>query len=149
MYISRLQRAPQSSQGISEPVPLTAGDHGPILPPLRTGILRNDPLLEELDRPVLTERELEWGLIYEMHDELSKITMETCHRCNEQWFDLKIDRHGICARCQRVDKNQEIYLWEHQNEVQPSPMPPDLPDLTQVEEMLIARVHTYIEVHQI
>ena len=36
-----------------------------------------------------------------------------------------------------------------QNMMDPGPLPQGLPVLTTVEEMLIARVHVFIEVHQV
>jgi hypothetical protein len=41
------------------------------------------------------------------------------------------------------------FLYSGANEMDPGPMPPSLEQLTQIEEMLIARVHCFVEVRQV
>jgi ATP-dependent DNA helicase PIF1 len=62
---------------------------------------------------------------------------------------------GICANCRKVDKKRESnepYLFTAENLADPGPFPQPaegpLPELTQFEEMLIARVHIYMEIRQ-
>jgi len=59
---------------------------------------------------------------------------------------------GICIRCRRRDKNKaedEPELFSKENLMDPGSVPEHLLALTQVEEMLIARVHVFIEVRQV
>ena len=61
-------------------------------------------------------------------------------------------KDGICARCRRVDKNcgaSDPGLFTAENMLYPGLVPSALPALTSVEEMLIARVHVFIEVRQV
>ncbi|KAJ5111720.1 hypothetical protein NUU61_001350 [Penicillium alfredii] len=56
-------------------------------------------------------------------------------------------KDDICRRCRHADTNQDIFLFSEIKNMQPDPMS-DLPPLTQTEEMLISRVHVFIEVRQ-
>jgi ATP-dependent DNA helicase PIF1 len=71
-------------------------------------------------------------------------------------------KDGVCTACQRQDRNLDKdapYLLSAANDMDPMPHPrdlpvdhpfyEDLPELSQVEEMLIARVHCFIEVRQV
>jgi hypothetical protein len=74
--------------------------------------------------------------------------MESCSRCKERWFcmDLKSD---ICHRCFNRDKgNKTPFLMSAENEMDPGEIPAHLPELTQVEEMIIARSHVQMMVHR-
>ena len=42
-----------------------------------------------------------------------------------------------------------VYLFGSRNNMDPGDVPTFLPELTQVEEMLVSRVHTIIEVRQV
>ena len=65
-------------------------------------------------------------------------------------------QEGICKRCRRENAKrttdeegrQEPRLFIDENFADPGEMPEHLPPLTQFEEMLIARVHTFMEVRQ-
>jgi len=57
-----------------------------------------------------------------------------------------------CARCRRRDNNRaedEPELFSKENLMDPGGVPEHLPALTQVEEMLIARVHVFLGVYSI
>jgi hypothetical protein len=73
--------------------------------------------------------------------------MDMCLRCREGWFNMKL-KEGVCERCLRNDRDREIQLFGFNNNMDPGDMP-DLPVLTQIEEMLIARVHVFVEVRQV
>jgi hypothetical protein len=82
-------------------------------------------------------------------DQLMNISLEHCSKCNEEWFDLKVsvqhDGRALCARCVRSDKFSEI------NQMCPGPDPQSLflPELTQMEEILISPVHTHLQVWKV
>ena len=74
--------------------------------------------------------------------------METCSRCKERWFamDLKGD---VCHACFLRDKGSKTpFLMSAENEMDPGDVPAYLPELTQVEEMIIARSHVQMMVHR-
>lgn len=81
----------------------------------------------------------------EFHQRIREPRLETCVRCRERWFGLYLNKGGVCNRCIRVDRRKDIFLFGAENKMQPDPMP-DLPELTQVEEMLISRTHVFLEV---
>ena len=115
-----------------------------------------DPRLNLLDdtftlSPALSERD--WASIKEFHEEVDRSIMEVCDRCKERWFDMVL-REGVCKRCRtardkRLVGDGEPFLMSAENEMDPGDVPSGLPSLTQVEEMLIARVHVFLEVRQI
>jgi len=101
--------------------------------------------------PNLPVSEEEWQMLQSFHEELDKDIPEECSVCNERWFNMGIS-NGICIRCRRRDKNKaedEPELFSKENLMDPGSIPEHLPALTQVEEMLIARVHVFIEVRQV
>ena len=64
--------------------------------------------------------------------------METCIRCKERWFSMDL-KNDICHRCFNRDKgNKTPFLMSAENEMDPGELPAHLPELTQVEEMIIA-----------
>lgn len=61
-------------------------------------------------------------------------------------------RENRCARCRNKDNNKLVHepdFWTAENDLDPGEFPDNLPSLTQVEEMLIARVHVHVEVCQV
>ncbi|KAK6987993.1 hypothetical protein R3P38DRAFT_2660964, partial [Favolaschia claudopus] len=71
--------------------------------------------------------------------------METCHRCLERWFDLKVE-DGECAKC-RNKKNGNKF--RQANKMDPGDVLDFLPKLTQIEEILISPVHALVSLYQI
>jgi hypothetical protein len=103
------------------------------------------------DDPALTERD--YQLLNNFHEKLDRERLETCSRCEEMWFHMGLDENRVCTSCQKVDKNLDEdkmpFLYSGANEMDPGPMPLGLEQLTQIEEMLIARVHCFVEVRQV
>lgn len=60
-------------------------------------------------------------------------------------------KDGICKRCLAKDKNKEDEPWffSAENQFDFNLIPVSLPQLTTVEEMLIAPVHVFVNVMQI
>jgi len=83
---------------------------------------------------------------------LQDVDMTTCHRCNERWFDMNL-QYNICQQCRKDDldsrRKNGPFMWTAGNDMDPGVVDPALPVLTQTEEMLIARVHVYVEVRQV
>jgi hypothetical protein len=70
------------------------------------------------------------------------ITMESCELCHEEWFDLQVE-NGVCANCRKGSK------FQPSNNMYPGVGASHLPELTQMEEMLISPVHALVQLWQI
>ena len=81
-------------------------------------------------------------MINNFHEKLEKIKINQCSVCKQAWFNIKGD---TCQRCKTDKGNPQKFSLE--NEMIPSPIPEELKYLTQIEEMLIARVFPLINVY--
>jgi hypothetical protein len=68
--------------------------------------------------------------------------VESCELCHEEWFDLKVQDRA-CEQCRKSSK------WQSSNNMYPGPGAGHLPELTQMEEMLISPVQALIQLWQI
>ena len=68
--------------------------------------------------------------------------MESCDLCHEEWFDLKVE-NGVCENCRKSSK------FQPSNNMYPGDGAFGLPELTQMEEMLISPVHALVQLWQI
>ena len=80
--------------------------------------------------------------------------METCPRCDELWFKMKLNADNVCSYCIKVDRDippHEPQLFTASNSMDPGLISGEaiLPKLSQVEELLIARVHCFVEVRKV
>ena len=110
------------------------------------------PQLAQLDSPInppncdpLTELAVsaeEKALLATAQKKIINIKMEKCNQCHEKWFDLNV-QHGACAKCRKDDK------YKPSNNMFSGIPPPDLPELSQIEEMLISPVHALIQLWQV
>jgi hypothetical protein len=79
---------------------------------------------------------------------MEQVKMESCSRCKERWFSLNL-KDETCHACFLWDKgNKTPFLMSADNEMDPREIPAYLPELTQVEEMIIAWSHVQIMVHR-
>jgi hypothetical protein len=102
------------------------------------------------DNPALTDRDFQ--LLQDFHSKLNKDKLETCLRCDEKWFRMGLNNDMICNSCVKADSKLDEglpFLYSADNEMDPGPAEPGLEPLTQIEEMLIARVHCFVEVRQV
>jgi hypothetical protein len=95
----------------------------------------------------------DWNNIREWQANLALLHMETCPRCQEHWFEMKL-RDGICSSCLRRDDPKKCTagmpgLMSLENNMHPAIAPYDLPTLLQMEEMVIARVHIHMSIHRV
>ena len=73
-------------------------------------------------------------------------TVSQCTVCHEAWpLKSKPRTPYVCSRCSRDKKSPKTFSCE--NCTIPSPVPQELHDLTQVEEMLIARALPIMRVY--
>ncbi|KAM5350152.1 hypothetical protein ACJ41O_006657 [Fusarium nematophilum] len=101
----------------------------------------------DLEACALTGRDK--AILREFWTELDNDQMQFCSRCQESWFQMKIDCDGICARCYRKDEKRradEPYFFSADNQLDFGPVPARLPQLTPTEESLIARVHVHVNI---
>jgi hypothetical protein len=120
-----------------------------IIPPEESAVFHaQDPVWNgDLDAPALTDRDK--ATLREFWTTLDNDEMEYCSRCQECWFQMKIDCDGICGRCYRKDAKRgpdEPYFFSADNQLDFGPVPARLPELTPTEESLIARVHVHVNI---
>ncbi|KAF5132979.1 hypothetical protein E5D57_003601 [Metarhizium anisopliae] len=120
-----------------------------IIPPEESAVSHaQDPVWNgDLDAAALTDRDK--ATLREFWTTLDNDQMEYCSRCQESWFQMKIDTDGICGRCYRKDAKRrpgEPYFFSADNQLDFGPVPARLPQLTPTEESLIARVHVYVNI---
>jgi hypothetical protein len=81
--------------------------------------------------------------------ELEQDTMAECSRCKQKWFDIKLQDDGVCKPCHSRDRTRlplDPEFFSAANDLDFGDVPAHLPQLSQVEEQLIARVHVHVEV---
>ncbi|KJZ70391.1 hypothetical protein HIM_02201 [Hirsutella minnesotensis 3608] len=103
----------------------------------------------DLSNCPLSDRDKE--LLEKFWTELENDRMERCTRCQETWFDMGL-KDDICKRCIAKDKNKkedEPWFFSAENQLDFGLIPVFLPELTKVEEMLIAPVHVFVNVMQV
>jgi ATP-dependent DNA helicase PIF1 len=120
----------------------------PLLPsPLR--LLPSPPLIPIT--PILPSfiPDDQWQLIQDFNKAMADEQMETCQRCRERWFSMRL-RAGICHSCSLRDKaGCSPFLMSVENNMDPGDILAHLPVLTQIEEMIIARSHVQMMVHRV
>ncbi|KAF8196250.1 hypothetical protein K438DRAFT_1515280, partial [Mycena galopus ATCC 62051] len=81
------------------------------------------------------------------NEKLAELRIEHCSGCREEGFHIKLTAQDLCSRCS--GDNGETRLWSDENNTNPMPqinVPPCLQYLTDMEEMLIARTKTIMQV---
>ena len=87
-------------------------------------------------------------LVTKFYREIAKIYVNTCNICNCTWFRLDVF-NSKCSDC--LDNRMKnsttkgfVPLFGCLNNLDPRPMPPKLPTLSPIKEMLLARVYIFI-----
>ncbi|KAJ7578881.1 hypothetical protein C8J56DRAFT_741103, partial [Mycena floridula] len=82
----------------------------------------------------------------QFNDALNAVQIQQCPCCREEGFSVKLQgQTGICGTCNRDKKLPK--LWSDENYVNPTNCVPEcLKGLTDMEEMLIARTKTVMQV---
>ena len=86
-----------------------------------------------------------WGYISDFYQNLAQLRQDECVRCNEKWFDMKLNSEQICKRCIAWERSEKHPLFTECNHLDVSSVPEHLSELTQVEEHLIAHLHIHIQ----
>src|ERR1700712_3254364 len=90
----------------------------------------------------------QWEYLQRFHTAMEEVKMETCSRCKESWFAMDL-RETVCHRCFLRDKRgQTPWLMSEENNMDPGEVPAYLPELTQIEEMIIARSHVQMMIYR-
>jgi hypothetical protein len=80
---------------------------------------------------------------------LDRQEIHACTCCKERWFDLKLT-DGIYYRClerdKNVDRTSNYFLMSADNLIDPGPLPPNLPILIDIEQMLVSPIHISIQI---
>ncbi|PON19971.1 hypothetical protein TGAM01_v211164 [Trichoderma gamsii] len=108
------------------------------------------PFTGDLNLPALSEEDQ--VLVRQFYTALNDDKMQSCPRCQERWFDMKRNSLNICSRCISRDRKRasdEPCFFSAANHLDFGEVPSNLPNLTMVEEMLIARVHVHVKVLQV
>jgi hypothetical protein len=111
-----------------------------------------DPISDLSEQPALNEQD--WAYLQAFHERMEKEHIEQCTRCDKKWYNLALNRDHVCYVCIKADKDLDTdmpFQFSADNEMDLGPVSTQLTGeyaLTQVEEMLIARVHCFVEVHQ-
>ncbi|EXK80752.1 hypothetical protein FOQG_14785 [Fusarium oxysporum f. sp. raphani 54005] len=108
------------------------------------------PFTGDPNLPALSEEDQ--TLVQEFYTALSDDKLHSCIRCREHWFDMKSNSLKICSRCISRDRKRtpnEPYFFSDANNLDFREVSGNLPDLTMVEEILIARVHVHVKVLQV
>ena len=100
----------------------------------------NDPL----DAPALIDSE--WQYICNFNSFLAQLKLEECATCNERWFDMKLSNE-VCKACRGSNIQKKLYSKSNNADV--GSIPHNLPSLSEIEEILIARAHVHVQVRQI
>lgn len=108
--------------------------------PRRTPVQQGNRLQE----PAVSEEH--WSYITNFNNALDDLSLEECTSCNECWFDMQIE-DGICHFCRAKPNRQHLYSAANNNDV--GSVPAHLPELSEIEEMLIARAHVHIQLRKI
>lgn len=77
-------------------------------------------------------------------EKIRKLEIRSCVNCFKAIPELKLDRNNRCAACAK-DPNK----YTSQNKMNPGVVPPELQDLTYIEQMLIAQIHPVISLYRI
>jgi hypothetical protein len=87
----------------------------------------------------------DWNRVQGWMQRLNTQELWHCERCKERWFDITLDADGVCQRCitrdREVQGTDNCHLMSIKNQMDPGPIPSHLPELTDIEQMLVAPVH--------
>ena len=106
--------------------------------------LSHIPLNDPPDAPALIDSE--WQYIYNSNSFLAKLKLEKCATCKERWFDMKLS-NKVCKACRSSNIQKKLYSKSNNSDV--GFIPHNLPSLSEIEEILIARVYVPVQVRQI
>lgn len=91
--------------------------------------------------------------IIEMETKLKKLDFVYCRHCDEMLFDEKLTvRDQRCAKCShewRDSKPGQVMMWSQENDLHATDLPPELQDLTPVEQSCIQRLFVIMKIYRL
>ncbi|KAJ7221598.1 hypothetical protein GGX14DRAFT_353770, partial [Mycena pura] len=88
---------------------------------------------------------VETECLQNFHAALDAVEIASCGCCREAGFNIQLKSSGMCSRCHA--DTRDIKLWSDENNVNPkNERPACLKNLTEMEEMLIARIKPVMQV---
>jgi hypothetical protein len=153
--LSRNTVLPNAANAPDLPAPLPLPTHSPNPTPRMPEPNVGDELQLEPEpepEPELYLDPINWQMIENFHNALDTHKMEVCSRCKERWFEMRLEE-SVCRACRARDSSRKMkegmpFLMTDLNNMDPGEMP-DLPKLTQMEEMCIAQAHVHMQVKRV
>jgi hypothetical protein len=95
----------------------------------------------------------EWCYIQGFNKAMAAVQLEMCERCQEHGFSMDLT-DSVCHCCFLRDTDNRKrpitpFLMSTENHMDPGTVPGHLPELTQVEEMVIAQAHVQMLVKRV
>ena len=91
--------------------------------------------------------------ILKMEEELRQLSFVYCRHCDEELFDEKLTRQDQrCGKCQHEyskSKPGQVLMWSQDNDMHCTPVPPELQDLTPVEQSCCQRVFVVMKIYRV
>ncbi|CAG8483324.1 16666_t:CDS:2 [Rhizophagus irregularis] len=103
---------------------------------------QDEPTQDDSDESRLSEADRK--LLHEFRTKINSFVNNCCPVCNERFPSIEIIS-GQCRRCY-YDKNT-VKKFSADNNMDPGDVPEELRDLTEIEEMLIARIFPIVSVY--
>jgi hypothetical protein len=89
--------------------------------------------------------EFKQDLLKKFRNKVNKFKHSLCKTCNESFLSIVI----IEGECQRCHKEKKPKKFSKDNNMDPGEVPDELCDLTEIEEMLVARVFPVMSVYRL
>jgi len=86
-------------------------------------------------------------LLRKFRDKVDKLQHSLCPVCNESFPSITLIKGECCRRC--YGKKNSIKKFSSNNDMDPGEVPEELQGLTELEEMLIARVFPVMSVYRL
>jgi hypothetical protein len=91
--------------------------------------------------------------IIEMERKLQELTFQYCRHCDELLLGEKLTpRDQRCVRCNvawQHSKPGQVLMWSQENDLHCTPVPPELQDLTPVEQSAIQRIFVIMKIYRL
>ena len=121
---------------------------------------REDYLKEKLER--LCDNDFSWaGLppnplhrgIVKMEEELKQLQFVYCRHCDEELLQEKLTRRAQrCTKCKyewEKSKPGQVQMWSLENDMHCTVVPPELQDLTPVEQSALQRIFVVMKIYRV
>ena len=91
--------------------------------------------------------------ILKMEEKLGELEYVYCRHCDEMLYNVKLtSRDGRCDKCVSEWKNSkpgQVLMWSPENDMRCSQVPPELQNLTPVEQSAIQRLFPVMKIYRV